>query len=619
MAGFTAKAVDLAGHVASLSFDIPQNQARSVLLGSRIGQGHEFDLAAHTYLAWGEPITDSAPFLNIKMHKRTQDINGPGMWNAIAAGSEDTQLKAYAAALRAGPPKLVTFGHEPRQTQGTGAEYQAAWARVVSVLRTEGIGGCKIGTVLLASVYRSGQQNTWLPQNIILDYYGVDGYGDSGRLTAQATFDAYIKSHSVDAKAIFETSMRNGTTTQQQTYVRSVDALLKSDPTFLGCAFWEGVNGSIDTRLSGDGLAALQAMSVDPFYTRTLGGSTDDGWEGPMVNVNPGNFNQALLDANPSGTIFDFADGTYHGTYVPKANHKFRGGRNAIFDGQNAYSTPFTTNPFWAKGMTFKNYTEAGLKLTTGGKADGVRCTTNGYSGIKFDGATGVQIINGCELDTNGHYGFSGPDSVNCIVSGNDVHDNNTSHDPDGGGTKMVRTSGLQILGNDVSENFGAGIWLDIDNSGFVVDGNTCEGNDLWGIQVEISFGGTVSNNTVMTNGARGIYISTSGGMGLGVFGNTVSYNAESQITLGNEPRGGTYKTQNVHVHDNIVSGCDLLIEMFQYPEAPMGSGNTFVHNTYHSKTGGVQWRSLVGDKTFPGWQGLGNDTTGSNTSDATC
>lgn len=340
------------------------------------------------------------------------------------------------------------------------------------------------------------------------------------------------------------------------------------------------------------------------------------------VQVTPASNIQSLFDTYPTGTIFQFADGTYHGPYLPKSGHKLRGGPNAIWDGQGSIATPFTPMSIWVKGMTFRNYTEAGVKVL-GGKIDGIISHDNGYSGIKFDGSTGVAIIGACELFANGHYGYSGPDSVDATIVDAVVYGNNTSHDPDGGGTKMVRTAGLQIIGGHYHDNLGAGVWLDIDNTDFLVSGVESVDNDLWGIQAEISYDGAILGNTVERNGARGIYVSSSGGTGLTVAFNTVKDNAESQITLGQEPRGsgsqGAYVTQNVNVHDNVVTGCGLVVEEFQYPNAPMGANNIFDNNEYHYKSGVSAWRSLVGDKSFAGWQGLGNDALGVATADAVC
>lgn len=235
--------------------------------GTAIHDVPRFGLAAHDYAGWRDPIDHAAAFQNIKMHLRGSDINQPGLWVPIANGDEDAQIRSYAAQMRAGPGQLVTFGHEPRFTQGTQAEYRAAWSRILAILRAEGIGASKVGTVPLASQYRDGSAPGWIPLEP-LDFYGVDGYGDSSRPTAQATFAPVVALHGAKPKAIFETSMRNGTDAQQVAYVQSLDAMLKADPTWIGCCTWEGNQSGFDTTLRAPALTVLEGMAVDAFYGR---------------------------------------------------------------------------------------------------------------------------------------------------------------------------------------------------------------------------------------------------------------------------------------------------------------------------------------------------------------
>ena len=63
----------------------------------------------------------------------------PVAWSAIAAGREDTVIRAQAraaAGLRA--PLLLSFSHEPENDRNNGpAVYVAAWRRYVAVFRAE--------------------------------------------------------------------------------------------------------------------------------------------------------------------------------------------------------------------------------------------------------------------------------------------------------------------------------------------------------------------------------------------------------------------------------------------------------------------------------------------------
>lgn len=189
-------------------------------------------------------------------------------------------------------------------------------------------------------------------------------------------------------------------------------------------------------------------------------------------------------------------------------------------------------------------------------------------------------------------------------VDDNEIAFNNVQYNYgwEGGGTKFTFSNGLTVSDNFVHHNLGPGIWFDIDNINFTVSGNTSEDNSCGnlnaacpGIFIEISYGGSIFNNTVRRNGlafnpflwGAGILIAASGGNGIEIYSNTVEDNGDG-ITLIQQPRGGgafgQYLVQNVYVHDNTVKdgiGTSGAAADFADPGLFVGRNNRFESNTY--------------------------------------
>ena len=139
-------------------------------------------------------------------------------------------------------------------------------------------------------------------------------------------------------------------------------------------------------------------------------------------------------------------------------------------------------------------------------------------------------------LTDNGQYGFNGyspAGDTNVTVANNEISDNDTQtngYDHPGGiscgcagGGKFWDTNGITFTGNWVHNNYDPAVWLDTNNAGFDISGNYINNNSAEGIQVEISYNGLISDNTLVDNGwvygptnpdfpTGAIYISESGG-----------------------------------------------------------------------------------------------------------
>jgi parallel beta-helix repeat protein len=203
------------------------------------------------------------------------------------------------------------------------------------------------------------------------------------------------------------------------------------------------------------------------------------------------------------------------------------------------------------------------------------------------------------------------------------------------GGSKFTRTSNLVLRNNYVHDNRGPGLWLDVDNDGFLIEGNRIEDNGT-GIEIEISYGGTIRNNTIKRSGranwgfGSAIGIEASGGTGIEVEGNVIEIGPRALdggvgngIILMQQNRGagrlGLRLTQNVSVHDNRVTysgtGPSIIAGAVQDVRSNAifsSRNNRFEHNTYDllgARSNPYSWNNAY--LTEAQWRSLGNDDSG--------
>jgi parallel beta-helix repeat protein len=157
--------------------------------------------------------------------------------------------------------------------------------------------------------------------------------------------------------------------------------------------------------------------------------------------------------------------------------------------------------------------------------------------------------------------------------------------------------------GNWVHANIGPGIRSDGNVHNVLVEGNTVENNTGPGIDHEISWDGTIRNNTVRNNGsedigqscwhgyASQIHVNTS--QNVQIYGNTVSSAAGANgicLVDATRPQTAPFPTSlaNISVHDNT-------IKLSGTAQAGLVGNNdnnvTFDHDAYFvSATGRSQW-----------------------------
>lgn len=228
---------------------------------------------------------------------------------------------------------------------------------------------------------------------------------------------------------------------------------------------------------------------------------------------------------------------------------------------------------------------------------------------VRYNHGTGIYIYTDGMMKNNiiHHNGQIGmkASGANITIQDNQVFENGDwggyQASWEGGGSKFSRTTNILITNNYCYNNFGPGLWTDIDNVGSMIENNICENNLGPGIFHEISFGATISCNTltgnqnILATGTRyggNIFISNSSGVE--VFNNTITCTGgsrENGIMLMCDDRfsstdGSPYFTRNNRIHDNDIN----YLEEANYsgltinnPDCTDYSGNVFENNNYHS------------------------------------
>jgi hypothetical protein len=122
---------------------------------------------------------------------------------------------------------------------------------------------------------------------------------------------------------------------------------------------------------------------------------------------------------------------------------------------------------------------------------------------------TGI-VIDGVTAIDNGHLGLHGHRADDLTITGSTVDRNNREgfdafHSA--GGFKVTESHGLIVEQSSFVANAGPGIWTDLDVTDAVIRGNLVAGNSRSGIELELSRGLLVVDNTVHRNGESGVWV----------------------------------------------------------------------------------------------------------------
>jgi parallel beta-helix repeat protein len=294
------------------------------------------------------------------------------------------------------------------------------------------------------------------------------------------------------------------------------------------------------------------------------------------VIVSPGEIQDAV-NAHGPDTPFLLSPGVYSDAPVtPKNGDRFYGEGKAAWDGASVQQKAFNgagTNNVLVSGIRF-------LHFKPPNQGSGIFNLNQGESAfviegceIAYNGGTPVVVGNGTQVINNSIHdntwvGIGGYQVASVRIDHNELYNNylaDISPDTatgDASAMKFTKTQDVQITNNIIRDNHGIGIWFDTDNSGTVIDGNLIEGNSYRGIMEEVSYGATISNNTISGNGnlsgwiaGGGIVISTASNVE--VFGNVLVANAQGIIGF-QQDRGsgsqGIYATHDCKIHDNFIT-----------------------------------------------------------------
>lgn len=401
-------------------------------------------------------------------------------------------------------------------------------------------------------------------------------------------------------------------------------------------------------------LAAILVIKLDPArgYSPALQDAINTWAEGhvgagaltrPAVPIAAGASIQTAVNANPVGTVFQLAAGTYSGQSVtPKTGQSFIGdpGGGTILDGQGTVTTAFqgNVNAVTLKNLTVTNYVPAF-------QAAAIEPDYYGSTQWRYDGCqvhhnapgSGIYVTDDCTVIncrtySNGQLGIIGKANRGRVLNTEIDHNNTGNNDINNaaGGLKILNSDILTISGCNAHDNTGTGLWVDGYVSQAVISGNTCTNNTASGIMYEISYSAVISGNTVTGNGigtsiAHGaILIAES--RDVEVSNNTLSGNQNSIIALAatrSAPPAGlaTNAVVNLNCHDNTVTqnlsgfAAGIIDQIGDGVVFGAGANNAFTHNSYAlTGAGSTPFGGKEGSESAATWRSDGYDTTGTFT-----
>jgi len=172
-------------HTQPSSGGIEGAQAAIVDLESSVGRKFDFD---RQFYRWD--VDFPTPYdrwsaeqgrMMVISWSAIMQAGGPVLWSDIAAGRyDDTFIKPRAKAIAAfGRPIFFAFDHEPEariKTNGTPAEFVAAWRHIVDVFRAQHVTNVTWVWIVIDYSFWTGAVKSYFPGDQYIDWIGVDGY-----------------------------------------------------------------------------------------------------------------------------------------------------------------------------------------------------------------------------------------------------------------------------------------------------------------------------------------------------------------------------------------------------------------------------------------------------------
>lgn len=371
--------------------------------------------------------------------------------------------------------------------------------------------------------------------------------------------------------------------------------------------------------------------------TRNVGvssGATPSG-----VQISPGQNIQAIVDANPAGTVFILKAGVHSGHEItPKDDNEFHGEPGAILDGAGTREFAFGSYGVpgarvLIKGLEIRNYVPRQLDF-------GAILGDNAVDWVVEDNVVhdivGVGIRLGKRMIVrnnhtygNDNLGIGGFRVDAAVIEGNEINGNGfAGRSGEYAGLKIVVGNDLVLRNNYVHDNDGRGLWLDTDIFDALVEDNVVTDNEKEGIWLEVVCGATVRGNRAERNGLNeplqsgwpdkaGIQIVN--GIDVDVHGNTVRDNLNGISILGATGYPTGYACvpdlRNVHVYDNDIrmeQGVTGGAENFGDPNMFNGAKNNRFENNRYTLGTESQYFIWAGSRmTESQWVNAGQDTGG--------
>ena len=252
------------------------------------------------------------------------------------------------------------------------------------------------------------------------------------------------------------------------------------------------------------------------------------------------------------------------------------------------------------RGLTFQhaascmNATAATVNSSSHILFDHDTANWNNWGGIGISGSRYV-TVQYTTASHNGGNGLGGFEDTSSVWTGNETDFNNWRgsmiglYDFAQGGTKVLRARGATVTNDRAYYNASQGLWFDTDNESVTVNGAKLVGNLVGNLQLEVSQGPFLIENSTFCNGS-GVQILNSENITFS--GNTFYNNGGTRFQNGNlfmagDSAGRTFTNWTTHVFTRIwTTGMKLHYNNF----IGVGTGQ-YVFNTY---TSGTEWSKFV-------------------------
>ncbi|HMF66963.1 MAG TPA: right-handed parallel beta-helix repeat-containing protein [Phyllobacterium sp.] len=355
-------------------------------------------------------------------------------------------------------------------------------------------------------------------------------------------------------------------------------------------------------------------LPTTPGLRLPVGLQTDVSCKG--VSVRPGTDLQSLVNANPAGTTFCLAIGTYNQQSVrPKNGNVFIGAydgiNGAVLDGQSRTTYAFhgTAHHVVIKNLIVKNYTapqQYGMIQVWGPYALIQNNEITGATQGAGVWASSYALVIANNIHNNAQEGYkavydatASQPAVGALFDSNEIAYNNPTHrywdSGEQGGGKATNTQHLTFWYNYAHDNGGPSFWTDSNNLYTIYWFNRSR-NDTNGIEHEISFNASIIGNDLQDMGSQshqstcpsfyfscaGIAIENSGGL-TGRFAGIIEI-AYNTIKPGQYGRAITIREQ----HRGECGRCG-------YTTDPYWVRNIWVHHNTVDVTNGLKNEPMIG------------------------